>query len=243
MARMPSKKTNTRTAVSSAPRRKPAAVGGKSVRKTHPKRTGIVWSVFIGTMTLAGGALLLNDNWKGESWKGVPLVGIATAPSPTGADAGATAEKPSTSGWTQIVVHESGSLVGSLEELSRQHVAAGLPSLGYHLVVGNGNGELNGAVLLGPRWNAQQPGTIVATTGEQLQYVENPNAIEVCLIGDSRRRALSEAQIESLASIVSDLSRHYGISKANVVRQHDRGGPVSFASDSEWARIQRRLES
>ena len=33
-------------------------------RKVHPKRTGIVWSIFIGAMTLAGGALMLNDGWK-----------------------------------------------------------------------------------------------------------------------------------------------------------------------------------
>lgn len=235
MPRIGSTKSNTRSTSGAAPKRRSSA-------KIHPKRTGIVWSVFIGTMTLAGGALVLSDNW-GADWKAPPLVGIATAPTNGSSAPATTTTAPTVNGWTQIIVHESGSLVGSLDDLTRQHAAAGLPSLGYHFVVGNGNGELNGAVLSGSRWTAQQRGTIAATVGAQIQYVENPNAIEICMVGDTRRRALTDEQLESLASVVSDLSRHYGIARTNVVRQHDRGGPVSFASDSEWARIQQRLEN
>ena len=47
--------------------RKPSSSSNRSPsrkRKVHPKRTGIVWSVFIGAMTLAGGVLMLNDDWK-----------------------------------------------------------------------------------------------------------------------------------------------------------------------------------
>jgi hypothetical protein len=202
---------------------------GKTKRKVHPKRTGIVWSVFIGAMTLAGGALVMGDGWKGTA-----MVSVAQAESV------APIQATNEGGWTQIVVHESGSLVGSLEGLTRQHVAAGLPSLGYHFVIGNGNGELDGAPLTGPRWTAQQLGTHVTnnSTGQQFQ---NPNAIEICLIGDSRRRPLTDAQLESLASAVGQLSRYYGIDRANVVRQQDRGGPSSFGSDAEWSRIRARL--
>ena len=127
--------------------------------------------------------------------------------------------------WTQIVIHESGSLVGNLEDLTRQHASMGEPSLGYHFIVGNGNGEQNGAVLIGPRWNAQQHG---ATT---------PDAIEICVIGDTSRRPLTDAQVQSLASVVTDLARHYRIEPSRVVRQQDRGGPASFANDAEWNRI------
>ncbi len=242
---MPSNKSNARSASSANSVRKSSRSSAhKSSPRTHPKRTGIVWSVFIGTMTLAGGALVLSDNW-GADWKGPPLVSIATEPTTpitaTPDTAPSATEAVANGGWSQIIVHESGSLVGSLDGLTHEHVAAGLPSLGYHFVVGNGNGEQNGSVLFGPRWTAQQRGMTMAPLNGAIQYVENPNAIEVCVIGDSRRRALTDAQLESLASLVSDLSRHYGIAAGNVVRQQDRGGPVSFANDGEWARIQQRL--
>jgi hypothetical protein len=201
LARKPSTKSNSRSASS------PGKSGKK--RKVHPKRTGIVWTVFVGAMTFAGGALVLADGWKGGNATG-PLVNIAERAAPR---------------WTQIVIHESGSLVGSLEDLTRQHASMGEPSLGYHFVVGNGNGEQNGAVLMGPRWNAQQHG---ATT---------PDAIEICVIGDTTRRPLTDAQVASLASVAADLARHYGIDASKVVRQQDRGGPSSFANDAEWDRI------
>lgn len=200
MARKPSSTSNARSTSNKSTTKK---------RKVHPKRTGIVWTVFVGAMTFAGGALVLSDGWKGGQATG-PLVNIAERAAPR---------------WRQIVIHESGSLVGSIEDLSRQHASMGMPSLGYHFVVGNGNGEQNGAVLMGPRWNAQQHGGSVA------------DAIEICVVGDTARRPLTDAQLQSLASIVSDLTRHYGIDASNIVRQQDRGGPSSFANDAEWNRV------
>jgi len=201
LARKPSTKSNGRSA-SSPPK------SGKK-RRVHPKRTGIVWTVFVGAMTFAGGALVLADGWRGGAAAG-PMVNITERETPR---------------WTQIVIHESGSLVGNLEDLTRQHASMGEPSLGYHFIVGNGNGEQNGAVLIGPRWNAQQHG---ATT---------PDAIEICVIGDTSRRPLTNAQVQSLASVVPDLARHYRIDPSRIVRQQDRGGPANFANDAEWSRI------
>jgi hypothetical protein len=206
LARKPSSSSNSRSASTKSTS---TTKSTSKKRKVHPKRTGIVWTVFVGAMTFAGGALVLSDGWKGGQATG-PLVNIAERAAPR---------------WRQIVIHESGSLVGSMEDLSRQHASMGMPSLGFHFVVGNGNGEQNGAVLMGPRWNAQQHGGSVA------------DAIEVCVVGDTSRRPLTDTQLQSLVSVVNDLARHYGIDATNIVRQQDRGGPSSFVNDAEWNRV------
>lgn len=227
---------------------KSSARSSQKKRKTHPKRTGIVWTVFAAAMTLAGGALVLTDGIGGNragAQGPQPLVSIAAVGDSTAATSASTDTQRSPS-WLQIVVHESGSLVGTLDDMSRQHAAVGLPSLGYHFVIGNGNGEQDGAVLTGPRWNTQERGTHLAFglgdgASATVQAFENPNAIEICLVADTARRPLTDTQVESLASLVRQLARHYGIAATNVVRQQDRGGPQSFASDADWSRVLQRL--
>ena len=46
--------------------------GSRKRRAVHPKRTGIVWGVLVGALTLAGGALVLADGWRG-----MPAVAVA----------------------------------------------------------------------------------------------------------------------------------------------------------------------
>lgn len=195
---------------------------GSGKRKVHPKRTGIVWSVFLGAMTFAGGALLLGDDWRV-----LPAVNVATAES-------GRATMPASGRWQAIVVHHSGTAAGTAEDISRQHREWGFPSLGYHFVIGNGNGEQDGVVIHGPRWSTQEGGAHVAdrapgATPDAAWF--NQNAIGICLIGNGERRPFTDAQVEALVALVNDLQRACGIPDSAVFMHSDL---VEVASPGRW---------
>ncbi|MFM7052303.1 MAG: peptidoglycan recognition family protein [Planctomycetota bacterium] len=211
MARKPAKSSSSRPA--------------SKKRKIHPKRTGIVWGGFLATMTLAGGALLIGDRWQA-----LPAVKIAPSESPRG---GAPVEV-APGRWQAIVIHHSATPAGTAVDLARQHEQWGLGSLGYHFVIGNGNGQADGEVVQGPRWLEQQPGAHVAeraagATPDAAWF--NQNAIGICLIGNGERRAFTESQMKALAALVNDLQRATGIPDANVVLHSDL---VATESPGRW---------
>lgn len=183
-------------------------------RKVHPKRTGIVWSIFIGAMTLAGGALMLNDDWKSvPAWS---LRGSVDMPSQAPIEPGR---------WQAIVIHHSGSLMGSAEEITRQQQRDwGFPSMGYHFVIGNGNGEHNGSIIEGPRWLLQQPGAHVADRGagaEPNAAWFNDHSIGVCLIGNGSSREFTDEQLASLMRLVRRLQKQCDIPASRVFMHSD----------------------
>lgn len=197
--------------------------GSRKRRAVHPKRTGIVWGVLVGALTLAGGALVLADGWRG-----MPAVAVAGVSQ-------ANTAIPVTSGkWQAIVIHHSGSAAGTVSDLARQHAAWNLPSLGYHFVIGNGNGETNGSVNYGPRWIAQESGAHVAdrvagATPDAAWF--NEHSIGICLIGNGERREFTEAQIAALVDLVTKLQRECGIPDSNVVLHSDL---AEVASPGRW---------
>jgi len=179
----------------------------------HPKRTGIVWGVFVGAMTFAGGVLML-----GEGWQGIPAVRVTArnAPQPR-----VTIEP---SRWQAIVIHHSATAAGTVSEITRQHEAWGLPSLGYHFVIGNGNGEPDGSLAIGPRWYSQEAGAHVAArpagaTPDAAWF--NRNAIGICLVGNGERREFTDAQMKALVALVKDLQQTCGIPDSAVVLHSD----------------------
>ncbi len=203
---------------------KAASQGSRKRKRTiHPKRTGIVWGVFVGVMTLAGGALVA-----GEGWRGIPAVKLAGESRPG-------APTPIADGrWQAIVVHHTGSAAGSADDIARQHAAWGLGSLGYHFVIGNGYGEADGAIVQGPRWYAQEGGAHVAdrpagATPDAGWF--NDNAIGICLVGNGERREFSDAQMRSLVQLVEDLQRACGIPDSAVFLHSDL---ADVASPGRW---------
>lgn len=203
MARKPQSKSNSRTASSGQP--------GK--RKIHPKRTGIVWGVFVGAMTFAAGVLML-----GDGWKGIPAVRV------TAVDAPQAPVEIQPGRWQAIVIHHSATAAGTVDDITRQHAAWGLPSLGYHFVIGNGNGEPDGALTIGPRWKAQEAGAHVAVrpagTSPDAGWF-NQNAIGICLVGNGERREFTEAQFKTLVALVKNLQQTCGIPDSNVFLHSD----------------------
>ena len=201
--------------------RKPSTKSsGSSSRKrqVHPKRTGIVWSVFLGAMTLAGGVLLLNDGWTS-----MPLTALSRAAEP------ATRVAVPQGRWQAIVIHHSGSHTGSAQDIARQQSRDwGFPSMGYHFVIGNGNGEHNGSIIAGPRWYRQESGAHVADRGAAQPDAGwfNDNAIGICLIGNGESRAFTVEQLKSLTALVRELQQQCDI-PASRVFMHSQLVPVA----------------
>lgn len=120
--------------------------------------------------------------------------------------------------WDGIVIHHSASIQGSLESVTRQHELQGLNGLGYHFLIGNGNGAENGELLVGYRWQGQHPGAHVAGPMSE-QY--NATKIGICLIGDGDSRGFTPEQLSTLMQLVRGLQEEFGIADEAVELHRD----------------------
>jgi hypothetical protein len=82
--------------------------------------------------------------------------------------------------WKFLVIHHSASPGGSAETFDRYHLKVRHwdGGLGYHFVIGNGNGSRDGEIEAGSRWFKQRAG---AHAGVK-EY--NEEGIGVCLVGN-----------------------------------------------------------
>ncbi len=132
--------------------------------------------------------------------------------------------------WTAIVIHDSGSPAGDLASLERRHFDAGLSGLGWHFVIGNGQGLEDGRVAVGYRWDRQLPGAHASTgmraparpgtAGRAAMAMDarelNRSAVAVCLVGNGDRRPFTERQLAELATLVRALQSDLGIGADSV---------------------------
>jgi len=205
----------------------------------------MVWGAFGAAMALACGVLVLGDS---EAPRPIVLM----APMLLGAtDAGVMPrEVPlDRARWNAIVIHHSGTPAGDAATIARMHNSEGLAGLGYHFLVGNGQGIADGFVQVCPRWNQQLPGAHVAarkrsdgstlvnlqsdTTADQL----NLHAVGICLIGNGDRRPFTPQQLHELGSLVRRLQRELGIPAERVFLHSDVAGvasPGKFFPTSEF---------
>lgn len=137
--------------------------------------------------------------------------------------------------WNAIVIHHSATLAGDATTLERQHLSSGLSGLGYHFVIGNGQGLGDGSVQVGYRWNRQLPGAHVAAglpigasrgvraTALSAQDADsfNRHSIGICLIGNGNRREFTQRQMRELVAVVRQLQEQLGIPGANVFLHSD----------------------
>jgi hypothetical protein len=114
--------------------------------------------------------------------------------------------------WKYIVLHHSDTVRGSaasFDKYHRQH--NGWHSLGYHFVIGNGDGAGNGQIEPGPRWVRQETGAHAGV----LEY--NERGIGVCLVGNFQSTRPTPHQLESTARLVAYLMKTYRIPASNVI--------------------------
>ncbi len=149
--------------------------------------------------------------------------------------------------WKFLVLHHSATESGSVESIDAEHRqrrdSAGEPwrGIGYHFVVGNGNGLGDGVVAPTFRWKEQSAG---AHAG-QADY--NEHGIGICLIGNFEETRPTAKQLESLQRLVGYLKREHAISTDRVLKHGDikgtacpgRNFPASIvAATPPWRKAQ-----
>jgi len=123
--------------------------------------------------------------------------------------------------WKHIVIHHSATDSGSVASIHRAHLqrvdAAGNPwrGIGYHFLIGNGNGMGDGKVEATFRWDDQSAG---AHAGDATY---NEQGIGICLIGNFEEKPPTAAQLRAVEQLVATLRRDYRIPAKNVVGHGD----------------------
>jgi N-acetylmuramoyl-L-alanine amidase len=204
------------------------------------RRPQIVWAAFIGAMTLVAGLLLLSDG--GGMSGGLPLtMNTGQLTSQTQKDPLFDTDAPlDHARWTGIVIHHLGEPAGDAESIHRRHQSMGFDGLGYHFVIGNGNGMGDGTIEAGYRWLQQKPGAHVIGSAGRLH---NHHSIGIVLIGNFDRREPTEAQMRSLTTLVRRLQRELSIPASAVVMHRDLvGGITSPGQFFPEAELREQLE-
>jgi hypothetical protein len=123
--------------------------------------------------------------------------------------------------WTWIVIHHTASSHGSVESINAAHLQRrdrnGNPwkGIGYHFVIGNGNGMDDGEIEPTFRWRGQLPG---AHAGDD---DHNQHGIGIALVGNFELAPPSAAQMAAVKRLVTVLRTRYGIETSNVLRHGD----------------------
>jgi N-acetylmuramoyl-L-alanine amidase len=145
---------------------------------------------------------------------GILLIGLisrSVPPVATPLDPAWVPDNPSTR-WECIVIHHSASDFGGAVRIDQWHRAKGWDELGYHFVIGNGTDTADGAVEAGPRWKKQKYGAHCKTPDEYY----NQHGIGICLVGNFDNYDPSSAQMRSLQSLCSFLSKRFHIAPDHI---------------------------
>ncbi len=174
----------------------------------------------VGAMTLVGGLLLALDRAPSANLGGLALPPLLATGSPRSIEAVFSAPKAGIEKgrWQAIVIHHSGSPVGTPASLESQALAQNLKGLGYQFVIGNGKGIGDGELHISRRWIDQTPGAHAG--GENADWL-NTYSIGICLIGNLNRDTISQAQWDRLMELVTSLSRELGIPAERVYLHSD----------------------
>jgi hypothetical protein len=108
--------------------------------------------------------------------------------------------------WTCIVIHHSADDRGTPESIDRAHRLRGWDELGYHFVIGNGEGYPDGQVYVGSRWQKQKHGAHCKVPGNYY----NEHGIGICLVGNLDEHPPSELQMQALSRLVLFLEDRCG---------------------------------
>ncbi|MBX3358111.1 MAG: N-acetylmuramoyl-L-alanine amidase [Phycisphaeraceae bacterium] len=183
------------------------------------RRLKLVWVSFIAAMTLVGGGLLALDNRPAPRLDGLSLAPLLASSGLSGvATITRTRATLDQDRWQAIVIHSSGSPIGSPATIGAEHERAGFRGLGHHFIIGNGQGMEDGELHVGFRWLDQLPG---AHAGGKNGDYYNQHSISICLVGDGRRHSFTSTQIRRLAEVISTLCRDLDIPKDRVFLYSD----------------------
>jgi len=178
------------------------------------RRAVTVWGAFVATMTVVGGLLLLGDPAPAPRLSSSsPALDVNREARPLGTvfDTATPVKKDQ---WLEIIIEDSGSQHGSVESLARSAQSKGLKGLGYHFVIGNGNGMGDGEMHVGYRWNEQLPGAHIA--GPNADW-HNVHSIAICLVGNGEASEFTPRQMQRLIALVRGLQDELNIDLEHVL--------------------------
>ncbi len=157
----------------------------------------------------------------GDAGRRVPPPGIITGvPGP-----GNNPWKPTVAArdWKHIVIHHTATTSGSVESIHAAHLKNkdknGNPwlGIGYHFVIGNGDGMPDGAIEPTFRWRTQIQGAHAGSSNKDY----NERGIGICLVGNFEKTPPTSAQRKSVKLLVQTLRAEYRIPSAEVVGHKD----------------------
>lgn len=122
--------------------------------------------------------------------------------------------------WKYIVIHHSATASGSAAEFDKFHRERKRweNGLGYHFVIGNGNGSADGQIEIGSRWINQIDGAH-AGVKEYNQY-----GIGICLIGNFNESYPTPAQMSSLFALIEYFQKRCRITSRGIItHKHIKG--------------------
>jgi len=143
------------------------------------------------------------------------------------------------------VLHHTATDRGSVESIHAAHLkrkdSQGRPwkGIGYHFVIGNGNGMPDGQVESTFRWRTQIHG---AHAGKR-EY--NEYGIGIALVGNFEEEPPSEAQLRAVKRLVATLKRAYDIPSNEVVGHNDvraTACPGKYFPLAKVSRAERQLQ-
>jgi len=119
--------------------------------------------------------------------------------------------------WRSVVIHHSATLGGNAARFDdyhrfERHWEGGL---GYHFVIGNGNGSDDGEVEVGHRWLRQETGAHVRD--------HNVGAVGICLVGDFETHLPTDRQMQALTCLVRCLMDVCGLTPDDVTLHRELG--------------------
>lgn len=149
--------------------------------------------------------------------------------------------------WTYIIVHHSSENRGNADMYDRAHRRRGWDELGYHFVITNGHGGIDGTVEVGPRWKAQKHGAHVRISPDDDNYW-NRFGIGICLVGNFNNSLPTERQMQSTARLIAYLQQQYNIPDSHILGHNQVPGaktdcPGRLYPYSEIARRVRALRN
>lgn len=125
--------------------------------------------------------------------------------------------------WKHIVIHHTATSSGSVESINATHLKnkdkSGNPwlGIGYHFVIGNGDGMPDGAIEPTFRWRTQIQGAHAGSTNKDY----NERGIGICLVGNFEKTPPTSAQRKSVKLLVQTLRNEYKVLPGNVVGHND----------------------
>ncbi|MSR33889.1 MAG: N-acetylmuramoyl-L-alanine amidase [Phycisphaerales bacterium] len=219
-----------------------------AVQNIMSRRTRIVWAGFAVAVSLTSGLLVLGDANGPRPLAMAPVIIGANGNSIMAREAKLDYRR-----WTAIVIHHSNTPAGDLSSVARLQGAADASGIGYHFVIGNGQGIADGSIEIANRWNRQEPGAHVASIAKSnsassdtklvanrrvpLADELNRHAIGICLIGNGDRRPFTTNQMSELASLVRRLQKEFNIPADQVYLHSDVAkvrSPGRFFSAAEF---------